>query len=55
MPQLNPNPWLYIMLTSWLTLSIILQPKISSFLQTNHPSTKTSPATTPSPWNWPWT
>nr|YP_010000538.1 ATP synthase F0 subunit 8 [Neodrepanis coruscans]QOD96437.1 ATP synthase F0 subunit 8 [Neodrepanis coruscans] len=55
MPQLNPSPWLYIMLTSWFAFSMILQPKILTFTTTNPPSTKTSTTTTPSPWNWPWT
>nr|YP_009227672.1 ATP synthase F0 subunit 8 [Locustella pryeri]AHL16634.1 ATP synthase F0 subunit 8 [Locustella pryeri]BCD55509.1 ATP synthase subunit 8 [Locustella pryeri pryeri] len=54
MPQLNPNPWLFIMLISWLTFSLIIQPKLLSFVSTNPPSNKTSiPSTTP--WTWPWT
>nr|YP_010042813.1 ATP synthase F0 subunit 8 [Amyda cartilaginea]AQY56286.1 ATP synthase F0 subunit 8 [Amyda cartilaginea]QPC56546.1 ATP synthase F0 subunit 8 [Amyda cartilaginea] len=53
MPQLNPNPWLYILLITWLTYTLIYQPKITSFLQTNniiynHKSLNTHP------WNWPW-
>nr|NP_008729.1 ATP synthase F0 subunit 8 [Smithornis sharpei]AAD32518.1 ATPase 8 [Smithornis sharpei] len=55
MPQLNPNPWLFIMLTSWVTFSLILQPKLTLFIPTNPPSTKTSTTMKPSPWNWPWT
>nr|YP_009113404.1 ATP synthase F0 subunit 8 [Chitra indica]AFC36240.1 ATP synthase F0 subunit 8 [Chitra indica] len=54
MPQLNPDPWLSIMLFTWLTYIMIHQPKITSFMQTNniinnhkHPHTN--------PWNWPWT
>nr|YP_004733949.1 ATP synthase F0 subunit 8 [Pelochelys cantorii]AEI26023.1 ATP synthase F0 subunit 8 [Pelochelys cantorii]AEI26036.1 ATP synthase F0 subunit 8 [Pelochelys cantorii]ANG44833.1 ATP synthase F0 subunit 8 [Pelochelys cantorii]WEU54013.1 ATP synthase F0 subunit 8 [Pelochelys cantorii]WFG79982.1 ATP synthase F0 subunit 8 [Pelochelys cantorii] len=54
MPQLNPNPWLPILLITWLTYIMAYQPKTSSFLLTNniindskHPNTN--------PWNWPWT
>nr|YP_007624648.1 ATP synthase F0 subunit 8 [Tachycineta thalassina]AEX37379.1 ATP synthase F0 subunit 8 [Tachycineta thalassina] len=55
MPQLNPTPWFFIMLISWLTFSLLIQPKILTFLSTNPPSSKalTTP-TTPS-WTWPWT
>nr|QWS05575.1 ATP synthase F0 subunit 8 [Melanocharis longicauda] len=55
MPQLNPNPWLFIMITSWLTYSLIIQPKILKFLAANPPSNKTSPAPSTNPWTWPWT
>nr|ASV48164.1 ATP synthase F0 subunit 8 [Eudyptula minor]QOJ45707.1 ATP synthase F0 subunit 8 [Eudyptula minor] len=54
MPQLNPNPWLPIMLVSWLTLSLIIQPKLTTFISTNYPS-KTSTTTKTTPWTWPWT
>nr|QNS38190.1 ATP synthase F0 subunit 8 [Apaloderma vittatum] len=55
MPQLNPNPWLFIMLLSWLTFTSIIQPKLLSFLPTNPPSNKTSSTHKTSPWTWPWT
>nr|YP_009019748.1 ATP synthase subunit 8 [Sagittarius serpentarius]AHJ91129.1 ATP synthase subunit 8 [Sagittarius serpentarius]QOD97883.1 ATP synthase F0 subunit 8 [Sagittarius serpentarius] len=57
MPQLNPGPWFFIMLISWLTLSFILQPKILTHISTNTPTNKPNkPLTThPTPWNWPWT
>nr|YP_009992395.1 ATP synthase F0 subunit 8 [Turdus abyssinicus]QNN90463.1 ATP synthase F0 subunit 8 [Turdus abyssinicus]QNN90489.1 ATP synthase F0 subunit 8 [Turdus abyssinicus]QNN90502.1 ATP synthase F0 subunit 8 [Turdus abyssinicus]QNN90515.1 ATP synthase F0 subunit 8 [Turdus abyssinicus] len=55
MPQLNPNPWFFIMLTSWLTLSLIIQPKLLSFITMNPPSNKTAPAPKTTPWTWPWT
>nr|YP_008815300.1 ATP synthase F0 subunit 8 [Spheniscus demersus]YP_009442050.1 ATP synthase F0 subunit 8 [Spheniscus mendiculus]YP_009442975.1 ATP synthase F0 subunit 8 [Spheniscus humboldti]AAT72187.1 ATP synthase F0 subunit 8 [Spheniscus demersus]AAT72188.1 ATP synthase F0 subunit 8 [Spheniscus humboldti]AGO90240.1 ATP synthase F0 subunit 8 [Spheniscus demersus]AJO68682.1 ATP synthase F0 subunit 8 [Spheniscus humboldti]AON77380.1 ATP synthase F0 subunit 8 [Spheniscus humboldti] len=54
MPQLNPNPWFLIMLTSWLTFSLIIQPKLMTFISTNHP-TKTPTTTKTTPWPWPWT
>nr|YP_009164656.1 ATP synthase F0 subunit 8 [Eclectus roratus]AJG35627.1 ATP synthase F0 subunit 8 [Eclectus roratus] len=53
MPQLNPSPWFPIMIMSWLTFSLIIQPKILSFTPTNLP-TKTTPTTKNNPWPWPW-
>nr|ADQ27500.1 ATP syntase subunit 8 [Campylopterus curvipennis]ADQ27509.1 ATP syntase subunit 8 [Campylopterus curvipennis]ADQ27512.1 ATP syntase subunit 8 [Campylopterus curvipennis]ADQ27521.1 ATP syntase subunit 8 [Campylopterus curvipennis]ADQ27524.1 ATP syntase subunit 8 [Campylopterus curvipennis] len=55
MPQLNPNPWLFIMTISWLTFSLIIQPKLLSFMPTNSPLEKTLTNTKPSSWPWPWT
>nr|YP_009490564.1 ATP synthase F0 subunit 8 [Ara tricolor]AWH62784.1 ATP synthase F0 subunit 8 [Ara tricolor]AWH62797.1 ATP synthase F0 subunit 8 [Ara tricolor] len=54
MPQLNPSPWLFIMITSWLALSLIFQPKTLSFTSTNPPANKTSATTKNHPWTWPW-
>nr|AAQ05043.1 ATPase subunit 8 [Melospiza lincolnii]WDE79161.1 ATP synthase subunit 8 [Melospiza lincolnii]WDE79162.1 ATP synthase subunit 8 [Melospiza lincolnii]WDE79163.1 ATP synthase subunit 8 [Melospiza lincolnii]WDE79164.1 ATP synthase subunit 8 [Melospiza lincolnii] len=54
MPQLNPNPWFFIMIASWLTFSLIIQPKLLTFVTMNPPSNKPiTPSTTP--WAWPWT
>nr|YP_009114579.1 ATP synthase F0 subunit 8 [Accipiter virgatus]AIG60100.1 ATP synthase F0 subunit 8 [Accipiter virgatus]AJO61773.1 ATP synthase F0 subunit 8 [Accipiter virgatus]BCD56003.1 ATP synthase subunit 8 [Accipiter gularis iwasakii] len=55
MPQLNPNPWFLIMLLSWLTFSLIIQPKLLSFISTNTPSNKPTMTTHTPSWNWPWT
>nr|AUR26866.1 ATP synthase F0 subunit 8 [Manorina melanocephala] len=55
MPQLNPNPWFLTMLISWLTYSLIIQPKILAFTTTNPPSNKMSPTPNTTPWTWPWT
>nr|YP_006883750.1 ATP synthase F0 subunit 8 [Gnorimopsar chopi]AFS65695.1 ATP synthase F0 subunit 8 [Gnorimopsar chopi] len=55
MPQLNPNPWFFIMLTSWLTFSLIIQPKILTFVSMNPPSKKPPAAPSTTPWTWPWT
>nr|YP_010044495.1 ATP synthase F0 subunit 8 [Eudyptes chrysolophus]QBB10584.1 ATP synthase F0 subunit 8 [Eudyptes schlegeli]QOJ46727.1 ATP synthase F0 subunit 8 [Eudyptes schlegeli]QOJ46740.1 ATP synthase F0 subunit 8 [Eudyptes chrysolophus]QOJ46792.1 ATP synthase F0 subunit 8 [Eudyptes chrysolophus]QPF24479.1 ATP synthase F0 subunit 8 [Eudyptes chrysolophus] len=54
MPQLNPNPWFLIMLASWLTLSLVIQPKLTAFISTNNPA-KTTTTTKTTPWAWPWT
>nr|YP_009991860.1 ATP synthase F0 subunit 8 [Turnix velox]QBH75494.1 ATP synthase F0 subunit 8 [Turnix velox]QNN84721.1 ATP synthase F0 subunit 8 [Turnix velox] len=55
MPQLNPNPWFLIMLASWLTFSLIIQPKLLAFTSTNSLSNKTHTPQKTSPWTWPWT
>nr|AAU07733.1 ATP synthase subunit 8 [Hypsipetes madagascariensis]AAU07739.1 ATP synthase subunit 8 [Hypsipetes madagascariensis]AAU07747.1 ATP synthase subunit 8 [Hypsipetes madagascariensis]AAU07755.1 ATP synthase subunit 8 [Hypsipetes madagascariensis rostratus] len=55
MPQLNPNPWFFIMLSSWLTFSLIIQPKLLSFVSTNLPSSKVPTTSATTPWSWPWT
>nr|YP_009318419.1 ATP synthase F0 subunit 8 [Didunculus strigirostris]APA17030.1 ATP synthase F0 subunit 8 [Didunculus strigirostris]ATZ68961.1 ATP synthase subunit 8 [Didunculus strigirostris] len=55
MPQLNPNPWFFIMLLSWLTFTLIIQPKLLSFIPINPPSIKASTTTKTTPWTWPWT
>nr|YP_007624518.1 ATP synthase F0 subunit 8 [Pucrasia macrolopha]ACR44447.1 ATP synthase F0 subunit 8 [Pucrasia macrolopha] len=54
MPQLNPNPWFTIMLLTWFTFSLIIQPKLLSFTSPNKPMNKPT-ATKPTPWTWPWT
>nr|YP_002456286.1 ATP synthase F0 subunit 8 [Bambusicola thoracicus]YP_007624466.1 ATP synthase F0 subunit 8 [Bambusicola fytchii]ABV60455.1 ATP synthase F0 subunit 8 [Bambusicola thoracicus]ACR44370.1 ATP synthase F0 subunit 8 [Bambusicola fytchii] len=54
MPQLNPNPWFSIMLLTWFTFSLLIQPKLLSFTSANNPVNKTM-TTKPIPWTWPWT
>nr|NP_115445.1 ATP synthase F0 subunit 8 [Struthio camelus]O21401.1 RecName: Full=ATP synthase protein 8; AltName: Full=A6L; AltName: Full=F-ATPase subunit 8 [Struthio camelus]AAD09387.1 ATPase 8 [Struthio camelus]AAK53346.1 ATPase 8 [Struthio camelus]QOD97457.1 ATP synthase F0 subunit 8 [Struthio camelus]CAA72748.1 ATPase8 [Struthio camelus]BAE78575.1 F0-ATP synthase subunit 8 [Struthio camelus] len=55
MPQLNPNPWLFIMFMSWTVFLFLMQPKLTSFISTNSPSNKNKTTLTPTPWTWPWT
>nr|AAY62385.1 ATP synthase F0 subunit 8 [Testudo hermanni] len=57
MPQLNPDPWFLILSSTWLTYTIILQPKISSYLSTNTPNqnNKNNKIINTKPWTWPWT
>nr|AVG72819.1 ATP synthase F0 subunit 8 [Poicephalus rufiventris] len=54
MPQLNPNPWFSIMIMSWLTFSLIIQPKVLAFTPTNPPANKAPATPKNSPWTWPW-
>nr|QGQ61299.1 ATP synthase F0 subunit 8 [Heterophasia melanoleuca] len=55
MPQLNPNPWFFIMIVTWLTFSLIIQPKLLSFVDMNPPSNKAPTTYSTTPWTWPWT
>uniref|UniRef100_A0A513U7S8 ATP synthase complex subunit 8 n=2 Tax=Pogoniulus pusillus TaxID=488313 RepID=A0A513U7S8_9PICI len=55
MPQLNPNPWFYIMILSWFTFSLLIQPKLLKFTPTGSPTNKTPSTHKTTPWHWPWT
>nr|QXU60181.1 ATP synthase F0 subunit 8 [Macrocephalon maleo] len=55
MPQLNPNPWFIIMVLTWLTFSLLIQPKLLSFTSANPPSSANQAAPKTNPWAWPWT
>nr|YP_009040550.1 ATP synthase F0 subunit 8 [Aegithalos glaucogularis]AHJ11084.1 ATP synthase F0 subunit 8 [Aegithalos glaucogularis]AHJ11097.1 ATP synthase F0 subunit 8 [Aegithalos glaucogularis vinaceus] len=55
MPQLNPNPWFFIMIMTWLSFSLLIQPKLLTFLSTNPPSSKVPTTSSTTPWTWPWT
>nr|YP_009003617.1 ATP synthase F0 subunit 8 [Schistometopum gregorii]AGZ19111.1 ATP synthase F0 subunit 8 [Schistometopum gregorii] len=53
MPQLNPNPWLFIMISSWIIILMILLTKIIK----HKPMSPTSLMIMHKhfiPWNWPW-
>nr|QOI74409.1 ATP synthase F0 subunit 8 [Caiman crocodilus] len=53
MPQLNPEPWLIILLITWAFFTTILQPQTTSLIPTNDPSTHSLQTT--KTWPWPWT
>ncbi|YP_009990809.1 ATP synthase F0 subunit 8 (mitochondrion) [Colius striatus] len=55
MPQLNPNPWFFIMLITWLVFALTIQPKLLSFISPNPPLNKSSAKTKTTSWTWPWT
>nr|YP_009519887.1 ATP synthase F0 subunit 8 [Diploderma flaviceps]ART66033.1 ATPase subunit 8 [Diploderma flaviceps] len=52
MPQLNPAPWLTVMLITWLTLLIVMT-KVLNSSPVPHPSTQNLKITKP-PLTWPW-
>nr|NP_112526.1 ATP synthase F0 subunit 8 [Caiman crocodilus]CAC36947.1 ATP synthase F0 subunit 8 [Caiman crocodilus] len=53
MPQLNPEPWLVILLITWTFFTTILQPQTTSLIPTNDPLHMTYKP--PKTWPWPWT
>nr|YP_097145.1 ATP synthase F0 subunit 8 [Thorius n. sp. RLM-2004]AAU20582.1 ATP synthase F0 subunit 8 [Thorius n. sp. RLM-2004] len=53
MPQLNPAPWFFILLMSWLVY-LMMAPKTSN-LKTLNELTIKNDKNTASSWNWPWT
>nr|YP_008080448.1 ATP synthase F0 subunit 8 [Chikila fulleri]ADR03260.1 ATP synthase F0 subunit 8 [Chikila fulleri] len=53
MPQLNPNPWLMIMIFTWLALLLILMPKTMQHKPTNDIIIHTYLQNL-TPWTWPW-
>nr|ABX46780.1 ATPase subunit 8 [Batrachoseps gabrieli] len=55
MPQLNPSPWLFIFIMSWMIYLIILIPKVGNLKMLNEPMTPDTSVSTTQPWNWPWT
>nr|YP_006073324.1 ATP synthase F0 subunit 8 [Argyrosomus japonicus]YP_009112217.1 ATP synthase F0 subunit 8 [Argyrosomus amoyensis]YP_009245074.1 ATP synthase F0 subunit 8 [Nibea miichthioides]YP_010949764.1 ATP synthase F0 subunit 8 [Totoaba macdonaldi]AFG17328.1 ATP synthase F0 subunit 8 [Argyrosomus japonicus]AIY56543.1 ATP synthase F0 subunit 8 [Argyrosomus amoyensis]ALC75042.1 ATP synthase F0 subunit 8 [Argyrosomus japonicus]AMR73877.1 ATP synthase F0 subunit 8 [Nibea miichthioides]WMI35603.1 ATP syn len=54
MPQLNPSPWLAIMVFSWLTFLIIIPPKIMAHIFPNEPTPQSTEKSKTETWNWPW-
>nr|QOD97566.1 ATP synthase F0 subunit 8 [Anhinga anhinga] len=55
MPQLNPAPWFLTFLMTWLTLTLLMQPKLLSLVTTNPPLNKMPTANKATSWTWPWT
>nr|ADL09076.1 ATP synthase F0 subunit 8 [Nyctibius griseus] len=55
MPQLNPNPWFLMMLTSWFIFSLAIQPKLLTFTLANTPTNNAPMTAKTTPWIWPWT
>nr|BCO16494.1 ATPase subunit 8 [Teratoscincus microlepis] len=53
MPQLNPSPWLLVMVATWMILLTIIMPKILKITTTNTP-TLTHQDLKNTTWHWPW-
>nr|AFI47622.1 ATPase subunit 8 [Pachypops/Pachyurus sp. 3 GMC-2012] len=54
MPQLNPSPWLAILVFSWLTFLIFIPPKIMAHIFPNEPAPRNTEKQDAQTWNWPW-
>nr|ABO38890.1 ATPase subunit 8 [Amphiarius rugispinis] len=53
MPQLNPTPWLAILVFSWLIFLTVIPPKILNHTFTNDITSNTKNLKS-TPWNWLW-
>nr|YP_009990520.1 ATP synthase F0 subunit 8 [Centrolabrus exoletus]QNM99770.1 ATP synthase F0 subunit 8 [Centrolabrus exoletus] len=54
MPQLNPAPWLAILLFSWLIFLTFLPQKVLAHTFPNEPTSQSAESPKTEPWNWPW-
>nr|WNH22236.1 ATP synthase F0 subunit 8 [Pronotogrammus martinicensis] len=54
MPQLNPNPWLTILVFSWLIFLTLLPQKITAHTYPNELSRQPRQAYKTQSWTWPW-
>nr|AAP75343.1 ATP synthase 8 [Chrysiptera talboti] len=54
MPQLDPAPWLVILVFSWLVFLIIIPPKILAHISPNDPTNQSIQTPKMEPWVWPW-
>nr|UAM92674.1 ATP synthase F0 subunit 8 [Monopterus albus] len=54
MPQLNPAPWFYILIFSWLVFILIIPHKVVAHTYPNPPTSKTTENPKTESWSWPW-
>nr|YP_009239708.1 ATP synthase F0 subunit 8 [Plotosus lineatus]AKU36807.1 ATP synthase subunit 8 [Plotosus japonicus]AMM05987.1 ATP synthase F0 subunit 8 [Plotosus lineatus]BAK42502.1 ATPase subunit 8 [Plotosus japonicus] len=54
MPQLNPAPWLTILLFSWLIFLTVLPNKVLNHSLTNEVTMLSTKKLELHTWNWPW-
>nr|YP_009353560.1 ATP synthase F0 subunit 8 [Ichthyomyzon gagei]AQX92047.1 ATP synthase F0 subunit 8 [Ichthyomyzon gagei] len=54
MPQLDPAPWLYMFMMSWLIILLLIMPTILFYQPQNAiPTQQTTKSEQPT-WTWPW-
>nr|YP_009059896.1 ATP synthase F0 subunit 8 [Neoachiropsetta milfordi]AFH09389.1 ATP synthase F0 subunit 8 [Neoachiropsetta milfordi]BAP58981.1 ATPase subunit 8 [Neoachiropsetta milfordi] len=54
MPQLNPAPWLAILVFSWLIFLTVIPSKIMGHAFPNEPTSQSTETPLMNSWNWPW-
>nr|YP_010393266.1 ATP synthase F0 subunit 8 [Syngnathus californiensis]YP_010393279.1 ATP synthase F0 subunit 8 [Syngnathus euchrous]YP_010393305.1 ATP synthase F0 subunit 8 [Syngnathus leptorhynchus]YP_010393318.1 ATP synthase F0 subunit 8 [Syngnathus exilis]UPX89441.1 ATP synthase F0 subunit 8 [Syngnathus californiensis]UPX89454.1 ATP synthase F0 subunit 8 [Syngnathus euchrous]UPX89480.1 ATP synthase F0 subunit 8 [Syngnathus leptorhynchus]UPX89493.1 ATP synthase F0 subunit 8 [Syngnathus exilis] len=54
MPQLNPAPWLLILVFSWFVFTTIIPPKVASHKTPNDPNPQSTKTLKMTPWTWQW-
>nr|WNH22041.1 ATP synthase F0 subunit 8 [Sparisoma chrysopterum] len=54
MPQLNPSPWLAILIISWMIFLSVVPKKVLSRIFPNDPASQRALHSKTDPWSWPW-
>nr|WNH20988.1 ATP synthase F0 subunit 8 [Ariomma brevimanus] len=54
MPQLDPNPWFLIFFWSWVTLTVIIIPKVLAHRFPNDMNAQSINTPKGQSWDWPW-
>nr|YP_009685586.1 ATP synthase F0 subunit 8 [Scriptaphyosemion bertholdi]QDT76382.1 ATP synthase F0 subunit 8 [Scriptaphyosemion bertholdi] len=54
MPQLDPAPWFYILVISWLVFITFIPSKVLAHQVHNDPNAQSTEKPMTNPWNWPW-
>nr|YP_010963362.1 ATP synthase F0 subunit 8 [Psettodes belcheri]WNK75595.1 ATP synthase F0 subunit 8 [Psettodes belcheri] len=54
MPQLDPSPWLAILIFSWLVFLIVIPPKVMAHSFPNEPTPQNTKNLKADNWTWPW-
>nr|NP_443454.1 ATP synthase F0 subunit 8 [Stephanolepis cirrhifer]YP_010948250.1 ATP synthase F0 subunit 8 [Stephanolepis hispida]WMI35343.1 ATP synthase F0 subunit 8 [Stephanolepis hispida]WMI35447.1 ATP synthase F0 subunit 8 [Stephanolepis hispida]BAB70460.1 ATPase subunit 8 [Stephanolepis cirrhifer] len=54
MPQLDPAPWLMILVLSWSILLTVIPPKVLSHTFPNTPNAQSAEKLETNPWTWLW-
>nr|YP_008144938.1 ATP synthase F0 subunit 8 [Eleutheronema tetradactylum]AGO20433.1 ATPase subunit 8 [Eleutheronema tetradactylum]AMZ79610.1 ATP synthase F0 subunit 8 [Eleutheronema tetradactylum] len=54
MPQLNPAPWLYILIASWVILLTVVFPKTLNYTLPNEPTLQSVDKEKQDSWLWSW-
>nr|YP_007317471.1 ATP synthase F0 subunit 8 [Psettodes erumei]ACL79272.1 ATP synthase subunit 8 [Psettodes erumei] len=54
MPQLDPAPWLAILVFSWLVFLVVIPPKVMAHSFPNEPTSQSTEKLEADSWAWPW-
>nr|YP_009340948.1 ATP synthase F0 subunit 8 [Chascanopsetta lugubris]AID59775.1 ATP synthase F0 subunit 8 [Chascanopsetta lugubris]BAX03932.1 ATPase subunit 8 [Chascanopsetta lugubris] len=54
MPQLNPAPWLMILVFSWLIFLTVVPIKVTAHITPSHPEPGLTSTSDKAMWTWPW-
>nr|BAK40890.1 ATPase subunit 8 [Boulengerella maculata] len=54
MPQLNPAPWMAMLMFSWLIFLLVVPQKVLNHITPNNPLQLNTQKPDTTPWTWPW-